>query len=515
LQLRLIEIQRERLRRQAAESELAAERDRLLGESIYDFIPRVTHQRHAPPTHLDPLVELFELAWSQSVWATAHAPPRHAKTETCLAFLAQTLVKFPRKRVAYVTYEATLAEEKSLKAKELAAEAGLAFGGKQTARLWQTAAGGSFRATGIGGPLTGSGVDILVVDDPYKNYQQAESGAWRRMVNDWWEAVAGTRIEPGGSAFVFHTRWTAQDLTGYVHKRDGLYARGGMWRDVILPAIADVDVPADPRRPFSRARSQGEALWPERWSVANFDRARRNAFVWAALFQGAPRPRDGALFGEPSFYRGLLPQCATRAVVGLDFNYTASTKNDYSAAVALVGEPGRQYVAMAKRRQCRAPDFVATILEFKAAFPYARFVAYAANGPEKGVVDLVNALLAPHGVFVEHMPATTDKYQRAQATAARWNAGEIVVPQGGDPDCPACALRNTVAGAGACSEHAAPEWIDDLLAEVCAFTGKNDPHDDFVDALAGASDAIGAFTDPVDIDSFVVGGQRGRGRRSR
>ena len=80
--------------------------------------------------------------------------------------------------------------------------------------LWSTQAGGSFRAAGVGGPLTGSGLDVCIIDDLYKSRVQAESHAYRQMVRDWFRDVALTRIEPGGSVVVFHTRWVPDDLIG-------------------------------------------------------------------------------------------------------------------------------------------------------------------------------------------------------------------------------------------------------------------------------------------------------------
>lgn len=497
-----------------------------MGEGVYEFVPRVTGARYAPPYHLDPLVEMFEAAWSGPVWCTAHAPPRHAKTETCLAFLAQTLEKYPTKHVVYVSYAQTIADDKSRKAKAFAEAAGVELArGDNRADKWSTVQGGSFRARGIGAGLTGHGADILIVDDPYEDRQAAESGAWRRRVNDWWQDVGYSRIEPGGSAFIFHTRWVADDLIGYLHKQDGLQEAGGMWTNVVMPAVAEVDdaplaTEVAARRPHRRTRRAGEALWPQRWSLEYLAGRRRNAHTWSSIYQGSPRPRGGAAFGDAHYYYGPPPPFG-QDVIGLDFAYTAKTRADWSIGEvwrgAEVAGSRRQFLLEIVRRQCKADAFVGDLVGLRERYPTARFVCYY-GATEVGVVDLLNALLASHGIWIEGKAATTDKFVRAGPTMARWGQGEMLVPGGAEAGvrlaCPACAVRRSV-GEGACDEHRAPEHVDEFLAEVGAFTGEKDAHDDLVDAMAAASDALGTFTDPPDIDAFVVGGQRGRGRRSR
>jgi hypothetical protein len=516
LQLELIAIRERELE---LEEQADAAHARVMGEPLYEFIPRVTGGRYAPPYHLDPLVEIFEAAWSGSVWCTAHAPPRHAKTETVLAFLAQTLQKFPTKHVVYVSYSQTIADDKSRKARDYAIQAGVQLrAGDNRADKWSTVQGGSFRGVGIGAGLTGHGADILVVDDPYKDRGQAESGAWRRRVFDWWNDVGLTRIEPGGSGFIFHTRWVTDDLIGGLHKQDALFESGGMWRNIVMPAIAEQDEPVSDavraRRPHRQARKAGEPLWPQRISLAFLARHQRNPHKWSSLYQGSPKPRGGIAFGPPCYYRGD-PPAEGRDVIGLDFAYTAKTRSDWSVAAVLRGFGSAQYLLRVVRRQVKAEHFAGDLRELKRDFPTARFVAYIGGGPERGVVDLLNAILAEAGIFIEAYPATTDKLVRAGPTIARWGAEEILIPGGAEYSvrraCPACQVRLSV-GQGACDEHKAPEWVDTFIGETETFTGEPGGRDDQIDGLAAGSDALGAFTDPPDADDFFVGGQRGGGR---
>lgn len=408
---------------------------------LYEFVPTLARGNVAP-RHLDPLVKLFERSWTEPVRGTAHAPPRHAKTETCLAFLAQTLLKFPHKRCGYLTYEATLARSKARKVRSWVVERGLQLqpAGNRLEH-WETTQGGGLVAGGVGGALTGKGLDLLIVDDPYKNRQQAESPAYRQNLLDWWADVAETRLEPGGSVFVFHTRWTPDDLIAWVHANDP----AKRWSPHIsMPAVND----------------DGTTLWPERWPIEELRPKMANAYTWASLYQGEPRPRGGAVFeGTPSFASAIPPNL--RIVIGFDFAYTTKKTSDFSVAVALGQDPeGRIYVLDVLRRQARITDFLNEAAEFCAKWPHAPRVAYI-GGTETATIDFFAMADFP----ITGMRAKADKFQRAQPVAAAWNSHKIHLP------------------------NEAP-WADDFLAEVLGFTGVKDPHDDQVDALAGAFDAL-------------------------
>jgi predicted phage terminase large subunit-like protein len=365
-------------------------------------------------------------------------------TDTVLAFAALTLLKQPHRTVGYVTYEAHTAYSKSRKARAFALAGGveLAADAKRMGE-WRTPQGGGLIATGVGGPLTSQGVDVLLVDDPYKNRMQAESAAYREHLVDWWNDVAETRIEPGGSAFIFHTRWHTDDLTGHVLGGEDAES----WRHLRMPALSD----------------EGESLWPERWSVEALEQKRRavGEYTWASLYQGVPRARGGAVFGDVHFYEDR-PADGYRVAIGVDLAYTKKTHADYSVAVVLAEKAGKFYVLDVRRVQVQAPAFGGVLSSVVAGYPRARMIAYV-SGTERGVVDFLRASDVP----LEPRAAQADKFVRAQPVAAAWNAGDVLVPR------------------------FAP-WADDFVAELAAFTGVDDAHDDQVDALAAAFDALAA-----------------------
>lgn len=165
--------------------------------------------------------------------------------------------------------------------------------------------GGGLIAAGIGSALTGFGGNGAVVDDPFKNWQEAHSEAMRERVWDWFRAVLRTRLETDDAwIIVVMTRWHEEDLTGKLvdaQQNDD----GEEWEVVRLPAIADsADDPL--------GRTIGEVLEPERFSP-DAVRARARAlgsYLSSGLEQQLPSPEEGTdiMRGWWKWYDTLPPK---------------------------------------------------------------------------------------------------------------------------------------------------------------------------------------------------------------
>jgi predicted phage terminase large subunit-like protein len=357
------------------------------------------------------------------------------------------LLRRPEKRHVYVTYEAQRAWDVSQDTIALAKKAGIEPLGAK--RRWQTSEGGGVLATGIGGPLTGYPVDgILLIDDPVKNAAEAESSVYRERAMRWFKTTAMTRVHKGASVIVVQTRWHPEDLAGQLIK-DG-------WESVNLPAINDGSDPL---------RAIGEPLDPLRWPLDVLEARKRvvGDYVWASLYQGQPRPRGGKVF-QDAWLTDQLPVTGYRVGIGVDLAYTRKTKSDYSVIVVLFEVDGVYYVANCIRRQVQTPEFKGVLRQVMNEFPGSMPRWYCA-GTERGVADLIGGIDARN--------ASQDKFLRAQPVSAAWNAGAIRIPR------------------------SAP-WTNTFLSEVLDFTGSDDLHDDIVDALAAAYDALRASSDDYE-----------------
>ncbi len=352
----------------------------------------------------------------------------------------------------YATYGADLSYSKSRTARELARRAGAELAGDASAvKEWRTREGGGLLSTGVGGPLTGFGLDCLFVDDPFKNRIEASSVARRRQVIDWWNDVAFTRLEPGAAAIVFATRWDPDDLSGH------LIAKG--WKYIRLPAIDD----------------NGVALWPERYDAVALAEIRKQVaeYTWASLYQGVPRPRGGTVFQETfgTYTKAMLDDIMRRPGwrkgIGVDLAYSKRTSADHSASVVGLSVMHEQrrwiYVLEVLRKQAEARVFAALGKAQQLRHGGAPALWYAA-GAEKGVADL----LGGYGFRVGTKPAVADKFVRAQPYSATWNDGRILLP----------------------AEIEGDNWVNTYLAEHLGFTGIEGAEDDQVDAGAAMHDLL-------------------------
>ena len=244
----------------------------------------------------------------------------------------------PEMRVIIGAYNHELALEFSGAARNLAAECGLLGPYSTAAHDWRTRAGGGVRAVGVGSGVTGRGANLIIIDDPVKSREEAESEAYRRRVWNWYRDDMYTRLEPNGALVLIQTRWHEADLAGRL--LDEARQGGEAWEVISLPALADENDPL--------GRPPGAALCPERYDVPALERIRGvlGTYSFEALYQQRPRPAEGALFKRQWF------KVVERAPDGLRWvrywDLAASTREqaDFtaSAAVALADEDRKSVV---------------------------------------------------------------------------------------------------------------------------------------------------------------------------
>lgn len=148
--------------------------------------------------------------------------------------------------------------------------------------------GGGMITAGIGGPLTGRGGDIVIVDDPVKNAEEAFSAVYREKTWEWFTSTLYTRLEPEAAIIVIQTRWHEDDLAGRLIAQ--MESGGERWEVINLPALAEENDPL--------GRQPGEALWPERYDEEKLAEIERTLgpYWFAALYQQRPIPVGKGLF---------------------------------------------------------------------------------------------------------------------------------------------------------------------------------------------------------------------------
>lgn len=226
-------------------------------------------------------------------------PPQEGKSERTSHYGALwMLLANPDLRIVIASYEAETARRWGAKIRDDLVAFDLPVSLKEDQRAagrWQVDGHrGGVYCVGVGGALTGRPVDVLFIDDPVKDREQADSQTYRDRVWNWWTDVATTRLAPGGRVVLIQTRWHEDDLAGRVLASEG----AADWTVLHVAAQAELPSEAYPE-PDPLERPVGELLpsareWPQgRWAKVRRDVGLR---TWNALYQGKPSATEGSVW---------------------------------------------------------------------------------------------------------------------------------------------------------------------------------------------------------------------------
>lgn len=178
---------------------------------------------------------------------------------------------------------------------------------------------GGVHAVGLGGSITGRPADLFIIDDPYKNMQEADSETHRAKVDDWMKTVAMTRLSPDASMILIQTRWHKEDLAGKTIEGDRLLDPADRtWRLINIPAISQEGIEDALNRPEPGiAMTSARGRTKEEFEATH--RSVGNRF-FLAMYQGSPTDPEGGLFSRSWFQPRVedLPKYPVAAVVGVD-----------------------------------------------------------------------------------------------------------------------------------------------------------------------------------------------------
>ncbi len=361
-------------------------------------------------------------------------PPRHGKSElVSRLFPAYYLYRHPERFVGIASYGADLAYTLSRAARENFQRAGGQLSKAASAvKHWLTRQGGGLWAAGVGGPATGKGWHLGIIDDPLKDAEQAGSEVIRAKQKDWFGSVWSTREEPGGALVVVQTRWHEDDLSGYLLSLEA--EEPEHWYVVNLPAIADPeDMPVLPETCTAHPdwREEGEPLCPERYTLERLTRVakRIGEYFFGALFQQRPRPRDGGMFRRQDF--PIVPAAPAKAKRIRYWDLAAADigKGDYTVGVLIAKTPeGIYYIEDVVRGQWQA-SARNKVIKQTAALDFTRYgatVKIRIEQPPGLATEAVDAIIrALAGFPVKADRVTKDKVSRAEPFADQAQAGNV------------------------------------------------------------------------------------------
>lgn len=426
-------------------------------------------------------------------------PPQEGKSQRASRrFPLWALTQNPDLRIAMASYEARIAERWGRTVRDDIRQnpnLGLTIRDDVSAqREWQlTGRDGGMFSTGVGGAMTGRPVDLLLIDDPVKGREQADSPTIREKTWEWWTDTALSRLAPGAPVIVILTRWHSDDLAGRL-----IAEADSGWEFLNIPAQADHRPEKDETDVLDRqpgdfmlsARGRTTEQWEQRKKASG-------PKTWASLYQGRPSPDEGGVFPkDDAWARYQQPMWIEhpdghRTVPGIhrgdqelvqswDFAFKDTASSDYVVGQVWLRIGAQAYLLDQVRDRLNFTQSVAAVKAMTARWPEAipKFLEDKANGPA-----VINALRTHVNGLIPIEPEGS-KYARASAISPLAWSKDILLPE----------------------PHLLPN-VTDLLEEAKNFP--NSPHDDTVDALSQAINRIllmpileGGLVQPEEYDEY-------------
>lgn len=383
-------------------------------------------------------------------------PPQHGKTElVTVRYPVWRIARDPKLRVAITSYGQRQANKYSRKARRVGIGHINFAPDRNSVEEWETWEGGSFITRGVGAGITGNPVDLLVIDDPYKDAKQAFSTAYRETVWSWWTDSLKTRLSKDAAVIVIHTRWKTDDLAGRLEKEGG-------WRVVTLPAIAEPTI----ETPDPVGRAWGEPLCDQLHPLSQLEEFRKTSPIsFRSLYQQKPLDLEGGFFKGLEKLKPMpmpLPVNFTHRVRFWDLASTESQAGadpDYTVGVLIGKHNDGTFWVLNVIRDRVGPKAVRELIRSTAAMDGRSVpirVEREGGASGKMVADqLVTETLV--GFSALAVRPDGGKAERAEPFASQVEAGNVRIAEG--------------------------EWNTAYLDELRAFPNGN--HDDQVDGSSG------------------------------
>lgn len=349
---------------------------------------------------------------------------------------------------------------------------------------WLTTKRGRYRAVGVEGGITGTGAHVLIIDDPIKDYQEAQSETIRESAYNWYTSTARTRLAPGGGVLIIQTRWHDADLSGRLLSDRQTLLEAGVpreemddWEVVSYPALAEYDEWLFPDRTIQVGpeevpegsillRPKGEALHPSRYSAADLRRIcnAMPSVQWNALFQQNPVPETGEYFTKDMFRTyGQLPDAPENFAYFMAWDLAIGEKssNDWSVGtVCAYHYTGAIYIVDMFRARTNAPGIISAALQMAQKWPLLQVLGMEYGQIYKTMAPLLKDAMKSSKVrfsLTEELKPVTDKLLRARPLQQKMQMGLVHFPT-------------------------AQPWVSLIEREMLRFP--NGTHDDIVDSLA-------------------------------
>lgn len=380
------------------------------------------------------------------------------------------LAKFPEAHVLLISYSATEARKWGFKVRTLietyGAEYGLYMNAKKMASDdWELTSGGGMITLGIGSGLGGKPAQLLIIDDPIGNMEDANSQTMRDKLWDWWDGTAIQRIEPGTPIILIGTRYHTSDLMGQILAQSD--AGDGIHFDkIVLPSKALADDPL--------GRPLGEGLWIDNprpaYQQKFYDDREKNVspYAYASVYQQDPVAAGGNMV-DPEWWEyytpAELPKDFDQVVQSWDLSLDSVKKSDsYHAGLVVARKGSLIFILDSFHKHCDINGVIDQILAWNRIYPEARqkLVERATSGV--AVVQMLKSRVPGMLAWPPKGRQKGSKEACLDACIPDIRAHNIYLPKR--------------------PNGSREKWVDEFVMECMAFP--RGAHDDWVDAFSQA-----------------------------
>lgn len=400
-------------------------------------------------------------------------PPQHGKSElSSRRFPAFALGKNPNTRIALCSYSSDLAStfnrniqtiiddteyqevfnNTRLNGQNVSTD--IRKGALRNSSVFEIVGHGGFLKTvGVGGSLTGTSVDLGIIDDPYKDRKEANSQTIRNGVWDWYVDVFKTRLHNQSKQLLLFTRWHEDDLAGRI-----LSEESEEWEVVAIPCLKESTPPLIEAVEIDDPRQIDEALWEEKHSAVEIRKRRENnPMTFNSLYQQRPTSAMGNLFKREWFDIIPIINGAYKHDIFIDGAYTTKTSNDPTAIMSVKHNNENIIITDSSTYRLELFELLDQIDKYCLAvdFNKSRGIVYI---EPKASGKSIKSMLAKKGyncVELSNKVVAMGKMSRAEDSTPSVHGGKVKLLKGG--------------------------WNDQFISEVISFP--NGKHDDQLDNL--------------------------------
>ena len=385
-------------------------------------------------------------------------PPQHGKSMTITeSFPSWYLGKYPKNRVIEASYNEDTAKRFGRKNIEKLEMFGESLFGVKKGSIWTNTefefdnGWGRMISRGIMSGITGNPANLMIIDDPIKNREEADSATYREKLWGEWFNTLKSRLAAGAKVIVIMTPWHEDDLAARLLATE--------------PNVTLVRLPVEAEEQDLLGRRVGDSLAPELGKDNAWLQQFKHSYVsdprkgglraWQALFQCSPRVEGGNLIRREwwKYYNPKDFNWFGTTVISVDAAFKDKESNDFVAIQVWGKRDLNYYLRYSMNKHMDFPATVATLRLLRQLFPDTTYILIEDKANGSAIIQT----LQHEFIGVVGITPKGGKVARVNAISPAIESGHVFLPEG-------------------------ELWTEEFIDQFTAFPAG--AHDDMVDAAS-------------------------------